>query len=64
MKRDFSDSTGVSLRDYFAANAMRGSLSNSDAVTDMPAFANWCFQMADAMLAAREMQALRMVSSE
>lgn len=64
MKLDFSDSTGAPLRDYFAATAMQGSLSNSDAVTDIPAFAKWCYKMADAMLTAREMQAHRMDSSE
>lgn len=50
----FSDNFNMSLRDYIAVNTMRGSLSNSDAVTDMSAFANWCYRMADAMLAARE----------
>ena len=45
---------GMTLRDYFAAKAMQGSLSNADDVNSMAIFAEWCYEMADAMLAARE----------
>jgi hypothetical protein len=51
---------GMTLRDYFAAKAMQGMLSNPAArsndssVSDAEAFANASYKMADAMLAERE----------
>lgn len=45
---------GMSLRDYFAAKAMQGSLSNSDEVFDHKKFAKWCYMIADEMMAARD----------
>ena len=51
-------STGMTLRDYFAAKAMQGHLSNP-AVTENPAYdreglVKDCYQMADAMIKERE----------
>lgn len=55
-------SIGMSLRDYFAAKAMQGLLSNETAVSnlynvlgdDFPkGLATKCYQMADAMIAER-----------
>jgi len=45
---------GMTLRDYFAAKAMQGSLACDEHVRDKRAFANWCYEMADAMLDARK----------
>lgn len=52
---------GMTLRDYFAAKAMHGQLVSQTAVAfyddsqdDAEGLADWCYQMADAMLAARE----------
>lgn len=53
-RADRGDIPGMTLRDYFAAKAMQGSLSNADDVNSMARFAEWCYEMADAMLAARE----------
>lgn len=46
---------GMTLRDYFAAKAMQGLAANTD-FTDLPneKTAQWAYQMADAMLEARE----------
>jgi hypothetical protein len=44
---------GLSLRDYFAAKAMQGSLADDARLRDKVAFAKWCYEMADAMLSAR-----------
>jgi len=49
-------SRGMTLRDYFAAHAMQGilaSLDEEDAPFDKHT-ANYCYQIADAMLKARE----------
>ena len=50
---------GASLRDYFAAKAMQGLLAAQvHGFNDQPAkgpFASMAYEMADAMLAAREM---------
>jgi len=52
---------GMTLRDYFAAQALRGSVAqfNADDEKDpiwehIGHFAEWCYVMADAMLKARQ----------
>ncbi|MBU0564922.1 MAG: hypothetical protein KJ890_15640 [Gammaproteobacteria bacterium] len=47
---------GMTLRDYFAAKAMQGSLADPTVnPTDHKGdFARWCYEVADAMLAARD----------
>jgi hypothetical protein len=45
---------GLSLRDYFAAKAMNGYLSDPQAMGSREQFAEWAYQQADAMLAARK----------
>jgi hypothetical protein len=45
------DTTGMTLRDYFAAKAMQGLM---DAAMPMPEIAEAAYDMADAMLKARE----------
>lgn len=54
---------GMTLRDYFAAKAMQGELASQtnkefydDSDADAEGLANWAYEMADAMLAAREAQ--------
>ena len=47
-------STGMDLRDYFAAKAMNAYLSEDDAPIDFTMIANRAYQMADAMMKARE----------
>ena len=44
---------GMTPRDYFAAKAMQGALSDGTEVTDAALFALWCYEMADAMIKAR-----------
>ncbi|MFX1710695.1 hypothetical protein [Stutzerimonas stutzeri] len=48
--------TGMTLRDYFAAKAMQGSLADPSVnPTDhKDDFARWCYEVADAMIAARD----------
>ena len=47
--------TGMSLRDYFAAKAMQGSISGTPHNVDIEPteLATWCYIMADRMLKAR-----------
>lgn len=45
---------GMTLRDYFAAKAMEGLLSSPTDPSSAKAAAEWSYEMADAMLAARE----------
>lgn len=48
--------TNVTLRDYFAAQAMSGDLAacaGNDTPTDLVALARWSYRMADALLNAR-----------
>ena len=46
---------GMTLRDYFAARAMEGSIaSQADGVYDRSKLAEWCYVMADQMIEARE----------
>jgi hypothetical protein len=47
-------SFGMTLRDYFAAKAMQGLLSNRNAEAAIDEFATKSYRMADAMLKARE----------
>ena len=44
---------GMTLRDYFAAHAMNGTLAPGEKFHHKKSFAEWCYQMADAMIAAR-----------
>lgn len=50
-----SNQPGMTLRDYFAAKAMQGSLAdpNVDPTDHKDDFARWCYEVADAMIAAR-----------
>ena len=48
------DCKGMTLRDYFAAKAMQGMVTSRENVSR--AGASLAYQMADAMLAARELQ--------
>ncbi len=48
---------GMTLRDYFAAKAMAVYFQGpdiDDVVGDLVSVADWCYEMADAMLKARE----------
>jgi len=45
--------TGMTLRDYFAAKAMQGTIPAHDEVQSI---AKWAYHVADAMLKAREEQ--------
>jgi hypothetical protein len=49
-------SSGMTLRDYFAAKALEGSLASLEPNEswDEKRAAKWCYEMADAMLSARE----------
>lgn len=44
---------GMSLRDYFAAQALTGAFRGGDADIDDDLFARRCYEIADAMLVAR-----------
>ena len=46
-------STGMTLRDYFAAKAIIAYHSDGE-FSDSEDVANWCYRLADAMLEARE----------
>lgn len=45
---------GMTLRDYFAAKAMQAYWSDPDVAQDHKTAAAWAYEMADAMLKARE----------
>jgi len=52
-----SDHEGMTLRDYFAAKAMQGWLSNPGPSDEtIHAVAQWSYRVADAMLKARSQQ--------
>jgi hypothetical protein len=57
--KDIVKHTGMDLRDYFAAKALSGLLSNprvqekDDAWSDYNEMANWAYSLADAMLEER-----------
>jgi len=44
---------GMSLRDYFAGQALAGICSDNEA-TDVEWIARWCWKVADEMIKARE----------
>ncbi|MCD9243349.1 hypothetical protein [Escherichia coli] len=48
------DTGGMTLRDYFAAKAMQGKLSNPDWLASDERTATEAYEIADAMLRARE----------
>lgn len=50
-----SSETGMTLRDYFAANAMQGYIAHSGDARHIDTVAEMSYQMADAMLEAREL---------
>ena len=45
---------GMSLRDYFAGQALTGLLANPEQATDAEYIARWSYLNADAMLAERQ----------
>jgi hypothetical protein len=47
-------SVGMSLRDYFAGQAMQGQLSHFNCGKDPKYIAHWSYKYADAMLAERQ----------
>jgi len=49
----FSDA-GMDLRDYFAAKAMQAYWSDPNVASDYKTAAAWAYDMADAMMKARE----------
>lgn len=52
---EFQEQTGMDLRDYFAAAALTGIISNSDGFTFKSEIAaSYAYEYADAMLKARE----------
>ena len=48
---------GMSIRDYFAAAALQGFITNNGTDTAEGALAAWSYSLADAMLAARKGEA-------
>jgi hypothetical protein len=52
--KDYGKDRGMSLRDYFAAKAMQGLLSNRNAEAAIDEFAVKSYRMADAMMKARQ----------
>ena len=45
----------MTMRDYYAGRAMQGLIARTDWDTDnLDFYSNWAYEMADAMLAARE----------
>jgi hypothetical protein len=46
-------SSGMSLRDYFAAVALQGFIAGRDSYTPAAHAAKWAYEQADAMLAER-----------
>lgn len=51
---EFTWTQGLSIRDYFAAAALRGLLNNESIPKDAAAFAVDAYRFADAMLEARK----------
>lgn len=49
-------SQGMSLRDWFAGQALAGQLANADSEINMTFLAKWSYEYADAMLAERKKQ--------
>lgn len=50
----FDDEPGMDLRDYFAAKALNGLINYSPEPEEHKLIAELCYQLADAMLKARE----------
>lgn len=48
------DFKGMSLRDYFAGQALAGYLANAKAESRVAVVAEWAYDYADAMLAERQ----------
>jgi hypothetical protein len=48
---------GMTLRDYFAAAALQGLVTNNGTDTPDGLLATWSYSLADAMLAARKEEA-------
>jgi hypothetical protein len=44
---------GMTLRDYFAAKAMQGIMTDTDMTMGVDKIAAWSYRQADAMIAAR-----------
>ena len=47
---------GMTLRDYFAGQALAGLASDNELVMTHEKMSEWCYTAADAMLAAREVK--------
>ncbi len=47
---------GMTLRDYFAAKAMQGIMSDPDMTMSAAKVAEWAYMQADAMLEARKVK--------
>ena len=45
---------GMTLRDYFAAQALQGGLAHNRPAADTAGWAKWAYQVADAMMVARK----------
>ncbi len=56
-KKDGSSTSGMDLRDYFAAKSIQGILAREDC-TDIPALANKGYEIADAMLKKRQQRSM------
>lgn len=50
----YSTEPGMSLRDYFAAEALQGLISHPNRTNEIIILAEESYKMADAMMAARE----------
>ena len=53
-RAEYNDRAGMTLRDYFAAKALQGLLSDSKVQAPRSEFAAEAYAIADAMLKARE----------
>lgn len=53
---NMTNQTGMDLRDYFAAKAMQGNIAScpTGEYLDIVLCAKWAYEMADAMMKARE----------
>lgn len=55
--KDDVEFKGMSLRDWFAGQALMGFMACRDGPSDRSVTARFCFEYADAMLAARKTEA-------
>jgi hypothetical protein len=53
-KKEYVQDEGMTLRDYFAAKAMQCYWNDPEVVGTQAQAAEWAYEMADAMLKARE----------